>query len=69
MKMILEGGFTLQRHLHCRMARWITIVRGLEQLAEIEMSTPFFCPFAPLLFLFSFLLPVFSKQYELSLLV
>lgn len=25
MKMTLEGGFTLQRHLHRQMARWITM--------------------------------------------
>lgn len=28
MKMTLEGGLTLQRHLHRQMARWITIAGG-----------------------------------------
>jgi len=51
MKNTLEGGSTLQRHLHRQMACWITIAGGLGLSVELEMSTPFFAVFSTSTFL------------------
>lgn len=44
LEMILQGGLTLQRHLHCRVADWITIVLGWGSIWDEEANF-YFCFF------------------------
>lgn len=40
MEITLEGGFTLQRNLHRRVAWWIAIAGGMGTRIEMELTTP-----------------------------